>query len=178
MRATRAVARALRQVAAVALLGFLLLSNSASAHSNLIDTIPAPERAVGGEVNRADLEFTAGVSNATITLIGPDGVEVPGEVTQPASNELRYLHEPLQLTGQYELTYELLSEDGDTTSGGFVYVYDPTATAVDYPSEGGSNALVAIIGLAVAVAVAVGLAVAAARMRKARLAEAADDQAD
>lgn len=116
-------------LAAIALsLGVVAIGASpVDAHSTLSTASPGPGDEVGGRVDHLDLVFAAGLSDATVTLTGPDGALIAGSTTEVQNNRLRFEVDPLEAEGQYVARYEFESFDGDTTRSAYAFSYRAAA---------------------------------------------------
>jgi methionine-rich copper-binding protein CopC len=149
-------------VAAIALvLALVSVAAPAGAHTDLLQGSPGPAQRVGGTVDFLDLVFVDVVTEAVITLEGPDGQLVDGTTVVSEGQILRYEMEPLTETGRYLVRFSMRSADGDDTQSGYFFDYDPTGFEpvrlgeVDIPNDNGRYIaiaasvvfFVAIIGL-------------------------------
>ncbi|MEM9615366.1 MAG: copper resistance protein CopC [Actinomycetota bacterium] len=130
-RAGRARGRRRRRalLVAAAVLALLLVGPSpAGAHTDLLQGSPGPGQRVGGEVDVIDLVFAEPVTEAAVTITGPDGEDIGGEMTAADGLIIRFsLDEPLTEPGDYQLDYEMISFDTDFTARGYNFTYDPSA---------------------------------------------------
>ena len=100
----------------------------AGAHTDLLQGSPGPGQRVGGEVDVVDLVFAEPVTEAVVTITGPDGETVAGEMTAADGLIIRFrLDDALTEPGDYQLDYEMISFDTDFTERGYNFTYDPTA---------------------------------------------------
>ncbi|MEN8671841.1 copper resistance protein CopC [Nocardioides sp.] len=116
----------------------VLTAVPASAHGDLVEGSPGPgdEVAVGTTVLR--LEFTALDTDGTplVAMRGPSGDLLPvGTATYGDEQTVCALAAPLE-TGIHELTYSVVSDDGDRQTG--TYSFEVSASGA--PSEPGACA--------------------------------------
>ena len=97
------------------------------AHSEVFERAPASGQAVGGTVDHVDISFWVPVATADITLQGPDGEAIPvGPSTLSANKRVASVDfSPLTEPGNYIVTHTELSDDGDTQTAQFGFIYDP-----------------------------------------------------
>jgi methionine-rich copper-binding protein CopC len=149
-----------RAVAAVAvILGVVAaLTGPASGHTAMLRGSPDRDAVVGGSIAFVDLEFLDPVSETSVAVTY-NGVTVPGRATVAEGELITFvLDEPLVEPGRYQVSYEMVSSDGDFTTGGYFFTFDPAAPAAPRIEASGSGGL-PTAALAVA---GVGLAVVAA----------------
>jgi len=105
----------------------------ASAHGDLVDGSPGPgdDVAVGTTVLR--LEFTALDTGGTplVAMRGPSGDLLPvGEATYGEKGTVCALTAPLE-AGVHELTYSVISDDGDRQTGTYSFEVSETGAPSD-----------------------------------------------
>lgn len=130
------LARRLRPTSSLALLAAVVIlsaavavvgqwASPAAAHTALIDTSPALDETAGGTIEFIDLAFFEPVSNAVLT-VSYNEQALAGETTVSDGEILRFkLGEALTLPGRYEVSYDLISFDGDHTTSSFFFTFDP-----------------------------------------------------
>lgn len=129
----------------------ILSTTAASAHTDLLQGSPGPGQQVGGTVDFVDLVFVDPVADAVITIEGPDGAEIDGTTAVADGQIIRYEMPPLTEVGRYVLRYSMISADGDFTTSGFFFVYDPSAIEpirlgdADIP-ESGTSVITVVAG--------------------------------
>lgn len=112
-----------------ALLWFVLVQGSVVlAHAEVIGSSPASGSTVGGDIERIDIVFGDLVSNAVITVTGPDGV-LDGEMVQTAGQVVAFgLDDKLKTEGQYKVEFEFDSlDDQDFVELEYAFTYDSDA---------------------------------------------------
>lgn len=110
------------------LLVLLSTISPAAAHTDLLQGSPGPGQRVGGEVEVIDLVFAEPVTEALVTVTGPNGEAVTGEMSAADGLIIRFdLDEPLSEPGDYQLDYEMISFDLDFTERGYNFTYEPSA---------------------------------------------------
>jgi methionine-rich copper-binding protein CopC len=120
----------------------LLAVQPAGSHSELGGARPGVGQEVGGTIDRIELEFRSPIEDAEIRVFEPDGTEITGpghtEVDGAvATQEIETITE----TGQHQVTYTVLSVDGDLQDGAYVFTYDPEADPLPSEDVGGSTVL-------------------------------------
>ena len=137
--------------------------SSAGAHTALLQGSPGPTQRVGGTVEFLDLVFVDEVSDAVITLEGPDGELIDGSTVVSDGQILRYEMPALVEEGRYIVRYDMISADGDETQSGYIFNYEASALEpvrlgdADLPNN---NATIVIVVVSIVLALGVvGLAV-------------------
>lgn len=163
---TRAIgaAMALAVLAILAVLVVLgaVLALPAGAHTAMLRASPDRNATAGGALSFIDLEFLDPITDATVT-VAYNGAPMPGVTTVNAGEVITFtLDQALDQPGRYQVTYEMVSADGDFTTGGYFFTFDPTATpmtriAASEPAEsdGVSSTTIALTGVGLVVIVAV-----------------------
>ena len=118
--------RALALTAVV--LGVVGLSTPLRAHANLRTSSPVDGQTVRSAISVVDLVFWSPISDPEIDLVDPQGVEVVGRTTRVDSRTARFEMDPVSVKGTYEVSYAVVSADGDPIAGGLVFTYtsDPS----------------------------------------------------
>lgn len=114
------------------------------AHAGLVASSPRNGQVVGGEITVIDFVFDEAVNEATIRLLGPEGSDLRGSLSQPTSNHLRIeLASPLAIEGKYRVSLELVSADTDSLVVTLDFMYevgaDPALPVVGVPVDGSSG---------------------------------------
>ena len=170
VRTRKAVALVVAIAIVLALLFSLLVvfSDTAAAHAEMRRSAPNPGQAVGGVVDRVEMEFREPIqphdSNG-VALQYPDGtltltdIEVNGHL-------VRGRFDPLTEPGTYKVIWELLDQsDGDWATEEWEFTYDPAAAPPEWLPEsaaegsGGGGISGVTVALIVIIPVAVILAV-------------------
>ncbi|MDG5758879.1 copper resistance protein CopC [Natronococcus sp. A-GB1] len=129
MTGSRQFARSTATLAVVVLLvGVLVLASFATpvaAHAYLSETDPANGEQVDEVPDEVTLTFSGdGVVNADITIEGPDGEVVSGE-PEIDPDDTQLVDVPIEDAadeeGMYTVEWEVLADDGHTTSGSFFF---------------------------------------------------------
>lgn len=116
-----------RRVALVTLcflLTFGVLVGTASAHAYLGESDPANGAQLESVPDEVTLTFTGdGIQVADIEIVGPDGDDVSGEA-EIDPDDSQVVTAPLEDDGEgmYLVQWEVLADDGHTTSGTFFFV--------------------------------------------------------
>ena len=143
-------------LAAVAALAMLVLTApSASAHTAMLRASPDRDAIVGGSIAFLDLEFLDPVTDATVTVTY-NGAPVTGQTTVPDGDVITFtLDQTLTQPGRYQVNYEMISFDGDFTTGGYFFTFDPNAepTARINPSGSGGVSSTTLVASGAALAV-------------------------
>ncbi len=161
--ARRMIATAL--AAAVLLASTVLLSLPADAHTAMLRASPDRNAIAGGSLTFVDLEFLDPITDATVT-VAYNGTPMAGATTVNAGEIITFtLDQALTQPGRYQVTYEMISFDGDFTTGGYFFTFDPvaapmtriTVSASGEPAEsaGVSSRTIALTGAGLVVIVAV-----------------------
>jgi copper transport protein len=164
----------------VAGLAIALVATPVAAHAYLSETDPANGEQVDDVPDEITLTFSGdGVVNADITVEDPDGEVVSGE-PEIDSDDTQLVDVPIEDAadeeGMYTVEWEVLADDGHTTSGSFFFAVgdepldrdavlesheeDETDESIS-PIEAGSKGLllvgiVGLVGIPAAAAVAAG----------------------
>ncbi|ELY53495.1 copper resistance protein CopC [Natronococcus amylolyticus DSM 10524] len=109
----------------VAGLALGLVATPVAAHAYLSETDPANGEQVDGVPDEITLTFSGdGVVNADITVEGPDGEVVSGE-SEIDPDDTQLVDVPIEDAadeeGMYTVEWEVLADDGHTTSGSFFF---------------------------------------------------------
>jgi methionine-rich copper-binding protein CopC len=133
-----------RFLASLGIVGVLLLAGvgAANAHTELSEGRPGAGQEVGGEIDKIELEFRGAIDDAEIRVFEPEGEEITGadhtEVSGViATQQIETITEP----GQYQVTYSVLSVDGDLQNGAYVFTYDPDAPPLPDDDDGSGSTL-------------------------------------
>jgi len=115
----------------IALIGLglqLVAAPPAAAHAELRQSSPLADSVVGGEFHSISLQFTGLDANADFRaeLLDPAGTPIGG---QPVNEDQRVVIpiEPLEIPGNYTVSYTTIGIDGDVVSDLFTFRYDPDA---------------------------------------------------
>jgi len=139
--------------ATTALVGIVVFSLAprAAAHTSLVDASPEPDSIVGGNIERIDLEFGGNVSGPGVSVRGPDGERIGGDVSQPFTNRVSLvLAEPLTAPGRYWVDYAIVSTDGDRVDQSYGFDFEvgaPQPRPLPQPSSGPSQLLLITVGV-------------------------------
>ncbi len=151
--------------ALVALVLAGLLALPADAHTAMLQGSPDRNAVVGGSIGVIDLEFLDSISNAAVTLTY-NGAPVAGQTTVTEGEIITFtLAQPLTQPGRYQVSYEMISLDGDFTTGGYFFTFDPAAAQPARIEPGSADGLssTTLGALAIGCAVAAGLLAIGAR---------------
>ena len=134
----------------VALAATAVLALPAGAHTAMLRASPDRDATAGGSIGFVDLEFLDPVTDATVTVTY-SGLPVAGRTTVANGEVITFtLDQPLAQPGRYQVNYELISADGDFTTGGYFFTFDPAAGQVERiepPGSGGfSSTTLALSG--------------------------------
>jgi methionine-rich copper-binding protein CopC len=144
----------------VALAATALLALPAGAHTAMVRASPDRNATVGGSIGFIDLEFLDPVTEASVT-VSYNGAPVTGRTTVAAGEVVTFtLGQPLTQPGRYQVNYEMISSDGDFTTDGFFFTFDPAAaqaTRIEAPGSGGRFSTTTLALWGVGLAVLVGL---------------------
>lgn len=158
-------------VALVVALATLALTLPSGAHTALLRASPDRDAMAGGSVDVIDLEFLDPVSQTSVTVTY-NGTPVAGLTTVPDGKVITFtLNQPLVQTGRYQVDYQMISFDGDFTTGGFFFTYDPAAAQPTRIEPGGSGLsssttlALSVGGLAI---IAIGLGIFVLRIERRR----------
>jgi copper transport protein len=104
---------------------FSLVATPVAAHAYLSETDPGNGEQIDEVPEDVTLYFSGdGVVNADITIEGPDGEPVSGEPEIDA-DDTQIVHVPVESEenedGMYTVEWEVLADDGHTTSGSFFF---------------------------------------------------------
>jgi methionine-rich copper-binding protein CopC len=128
-------------VAGAALL-VLLAVQPAGSHTELSEGRPGAGQEVGGTIDKVELEFRSPIEDAEIRVFEPDGTEITGpDHTEVDGAVATQEIETITETGQHQITYTVLSVDGDLQNGAYVFTYDPEADPLPSENSGGSTVL-------------------------------------
>lgn len=104
-----------------------LLARPAGAHTAMLRGSPDRDAIVGGSVDVVDLEFLDPVSQTSVTVTY-NGAPLAGQTTVADGVVITHsLDQPLAQPGRYQVSYEMISSDGDFTTGGYFFTFDPVA---------------------------------------------------
>jgi len=154
--------------AAVLVVLSAMLALPADAHTAMLRASPDRNATAGGSLTFIDLEFLDPITEATVT-VAYNGAPMAGVTTVNAGEVITFtLDQALAQPGRYQVTYEMVSFDGDFTTGGYFFTFDPTAapmtriTVSEFgesgePGEpdGVSSTTIAVTGIGLVVIVAV-----------------------
>lgn len=134
-----------------------LLAPPASAHTAMLRASPDRDAIAGGSISFVDLEFLDPVTETAVTVTY-NGAAVAGRTTVADGEIITFtLDQPLTEPGRYQVNYEMVSSDGDFTTGGYFFTFDPAAdqTARIDPSgsDGFSSTMLVLTGVGLAVVV-------------------------
>ena len=119
---TRSRARIVVAAAALAIL-CLCFAPSVGAHAYLDGSTPENGEQLDAAPEAIELSYTGdGIQTADVSIVGPDGDEVSGDATIDPGDG-RQIHTPLEDAGEgmYVVEWEVLADDGHTTSGTFFF---------------------------------------------------------
>lgn len=107
------------------------LAEQVAAHSEVFERAPESGQVVGGTVDHIDISFWVPVESGEITLTDPNGEPVDVGATELTANGRITTVDFSALTeqGSYVVTHTELSEDGDTQTAQFAFIYDPSSDA-------------------------------------------------
>lgn len=74
-------------------------------------------------VTLVDLIFWTPISDPVIEVSDPDGFTVDGQTSQVGNTTARFEMPPSRTEGEYRVSYEVTSGDGDLVSGTIVFFY-------------------------------------------------------
>lgn len=118
-----------------------VLAPPASAHTAMLRGSPDRNATVGGSINVLDLEFLDPVTNASVTVTY-NGAPVAGQTTVAAGQVITFtFEEALVQPGRYQVSYEMISLDGDFTTDGYFFTFDPAADQPARIEPSGSGGL-------------------------------------
>lgn len=129
--------RARRSLAVVAtiIVATLALATPAGAHTELDFAVPGPGADVGGVVDRLELTyFGLFVSDPSVIVKGPEGITIPGEVTDLTDATVTYEMDPLEVEGQYIVEWRVTASDGVVAESAFAFTYDEDAPPLERPA--------------------------------------------
>ncbi len=116
--------------AVVALAVAAVLALPAGAHTAMLRASPDRNATAGGSIDVIDLQFLDPVTNTSVTVTY-NGAPLPGRVTAANGEVITFtLDQPLTQPGRYQVNYEMTSFDGDFTTGGYFFTFDPAAAPV------------------------------------------------
>jgi len=164
------IRKAVALVVAVAIVLALLFSllavfrDTAGAHAEMRRSAPRPGQAVGGFLDRVEMEFREPIGPHELNGVAlqyPDGTLTLTEI-EVDGHLVRGRFDPLAEPGRYKVIWELLDQsDGDWATEEWEFAYDPAAAPAEWLPEsaaegsggggisGTTVALVAIISAAV-----------------------------
>lgn len=127
----------------VPVVSLLVVAPAAGAHATPLGFSPRPGSTVGGPIDGFEVAFDQRIIELrSMGLSTEEGVELPGEWSQPAPNLIRFIadEEPTK-ADNYIVSYEITAEDGDKTRSAFVFTFDPGA---DPPEPVPSDEIMAV----------------------------------
>ena len=131
----------------------VLLTPAVSAHTAMLRASPDRDAVVGGSISVIDLEFLEPVTGTSVT-VSYNGIPVPGETTVADGELINYtLEQPLTDPGRYQVSYEMISADGDFTTGGYFFTFDPSAAEparIELESSGVTTPVLLVAGVGLA----------------------------
>ena len=141
----------------VALAVTAVLAASAGAHTAMVRASPDRDAIAGGSISFVDLEFLDPVTNASVTVTY-NSAPVAGRTTVVDGEVVTFtFDQPLAEPGRYQVNYEMISSDGDFTTGGFFFTFDPAAdqpARIEPSGSGGfSSTTLALSGVGLIVVV-------------------------
>ncbi|MGH1494019.1 MAG: copper resistance CopC family protein [Acidimicrobiales bacterium] len=117
----------------------VLLALPARAHTAMLRASPDRNATAGGSIAFIDLNFLDPVTNASVTVTY-NGTPVAGRATVADGEVITFtLDQPLTQPGRYQVSYEMTSFDGDFTTGGYFFTFDPAAEQVGRIEFSGSS---------------------------------------
>ncbi len=158
MTMLRALRSGLATLVVTALIAAAVLTLPAGAHTTLLRASPDRDATAGGAIAFIDLEFLDPVSDVSM-VVAYNGTPLAGRIPVPDGEVITFaLDRPLTQPGRYQVSYEMISFDGDFTTGGYFFTFDPVADQVDRiepTAPGGlSPVVIALSGVGVIVVVA------------------------
>ncbi|MEM9564193.1 MAG: copper resistance protein CopC [Actinomycetota bacterium] len=148
--------------AVVAVTVAVLMTLPASAHTAMLRASPDRNAVVGGSIQVIDLEFLDPITDATV-MLRYNGTPLAGTTTVPDGEVITFaLDQPLTQPGRYQVSYEMISLDGDFTTGGYFFTFDPAAAQparIEAPASGGVSTNTVLAASAIGLAALVGLLV-------------------
>lgn len=115
-------------VFSVAFFGVVVVGNTAAdAHTERLQSSPAPTQRTGGVVDFVDLIFAEPISGMELTVEGPDGEFIDGQLLQTEGQLIRYEMPAVSEVGRYLVRYNMISADGDLTDAAYFFTYHPDA---------------------------------------------------
>ena len=135
----------------VALAVAAVLALPAGAHTAMLRASPDRDATAGGSIAFVDLEFLDPVTEASVTVTY-NGAPVAGSTTVTDGEVITFsLDQPLAQPGRYQVGYQMISADGDFTTSGFFFTFDPAADQPARIGPSGSGRFpVAVLALAAA----------------------------
>lgn len=140
VRTRKAVALVVAIAIVLALLFSLLVvfSDTAAAHAEMRRSAPKPDQAVGGLVDRVEMEFREPIEphdQNGVALQYPDGTLALMDI-EVNRHLVRGRFDPLTEPGNYRVIWELLDQsDGDWASEEWEFTYDPAAAPPEWLPE-------------------------------------------
>lgn len=114
-----------QMLAVVALLAF---SASSMAHTGLKSSSPAEGAVVNHAPETLHLTFTAAVALVRISVTDHDDKQLKLDFSPSTERKTEYhIDLPAVPTGQFNVEWAAIGEDGHTVTNSFSYVVDPTA---------------------------------------------------
>ena len=122
-----------------AILGFLILlpNGTANAHAHLSSSIPGEGETISADTRNFYLYFTSDLEQVNeVRLQTVDGAEVKyEELTLEPKNTVSIPLSQLLAEGEYVLYWDVLGEDGHTTSGEIPFQVAEQSSGVSFTSE-------------------------------------------
>jgi hypothetical protein len=112
------------------LFGSAGFGSEALAHGGLVVGVPGPGQTAGGDIDVVQLLFLEEIVDAEVALLGPDGVEILGNLEQPTIDLLEYVVPPLEVEGAYVVEYDVVFADELSLESAYQFSYEPGAPAV------------------------------------------------
>lgn len=123
---TRRIAVTARLVLVILVAAFLAPAPVA-AHAEVVGSSPGRGEIVGGEISRVDIVFAEVITDASIKVIGPDGL-LTGEMVQTEGLVVAFgLDEKISGEGDYRVVFEFDSIDDDFVELEFSFTYSESA---------------------------------------------------
>ncbi len=119
----------IRRTAVLFFISWLALVPSiAEADAVFVGASPASNSTVGGTVTSVEIVFNEIVSEATITIDGPEGAVVPDRIID-TGQVISASFAELTVEGRYVIRYVVISADTDPVEGAFAFTYREGAPA-------------------------------------------------
>ncbi len=151
------------RLVSLCLLGALVFSPApVAADAVFVASSPAIRGLVGPPIDTLEIVFNEVVTEAAITVSGPEGLLTPTESVREG-RIVSLSFDPIETEGVYEVRYSVISVDTDPVSGGFQFTVQEGAPAplpassIPIPDEGISGLTLVAGAVAGGAVVAIGL---------------------